>query len=216
MRIGVPAYCKNDMVGIAPDYLNFVEEFGTPVIIPPFSTLEFVKTLRIEGLVLPGGADVDTRRYSKFPQWLMNLLVYPPDFSLEHFDTKILPFFVGRGFPIFGICRGLQTLNVLFGGTLWPHLPRHPYSQNKEHLSHEITYINAEHTSTKMLVNSFHHQAIMKPGENVEVLAKTSDGVVEAIRHTKLPIFAVQWHPERMGKTADPFSYSTAASLFGD
>lgn len=217
MRIGIPAYERGGMVGVQQDYLTFIERFGTPVIIPPYiSRKDFFKTFRLEGLVLPGGADVDTRRYSKFPQWIMNLLVYPPDPALEWFDTQILPGIFHAGFPVFGICRGLQTLNVHFGGTLYPHLRDHPYSKHMTDLVHEISFTNAEGNIAEQRVNSFHHQAIRILGEGLESLAEDDgDGIIEAIRHETLPIYAVQWHPERLDEKLDPFSYSMASMLFG-
>jgi putative glutamine amidotransferase len=198
MRIGIPTFSRNDMVGVHPDYLDLIEEVGTPILISPWDTLEDVKRLKVEGFVLPGGSDVDSKRYQPF---LPRFLCYPPDWDLETFDTEILPHFISKNFPIFGICRGLQTLNVHFGGTLYRHLQDHPmtnipFTKKAEDLVHGISFTHPMKSASR--TNSFHHQAIRKLGKGLEIIATAEpDGVVEAIRHKEFPIFAVQWHPER-------------------
>lgn len=189
MRIGIVGYERDEIFGVHKDYLNFVEKFGTPVIIPPVSRKDFFKSYRIEGLILPGGYDVDWRRYSMTGFWC-----YAPDPALEHFDKEILPGIFHAGFPVFGICRGLQTLNVHFGGNLWQHLWKHPTNKVKNSFAHEITY---EDGATKW-VNSFHHQCIWRLGNGIKAVATAKDNVIEEIRHETLPIYAVQYHPERM------------------
>ena len=102
--------------------------------------------------------------------------------------------------PIFGICRGLQTLNVHFGGTL-RNLWGHSYSSSDTHEVHKIKFPNNKGKEIKMGVNSFHHQAIDKLAENLTVEA-TSDEIywncIEAVSDYNNRIFAVQWHPERL------------------
>lgn len=190
MRIGIVGYERSEIFGVHIDYLNFVEKYGTPVIIPPVSRKDFFKTYRIEGLVLPGGMDVDWRRYASVGFWSDS---YDP--ILEHFDREILPGIFHAGFPVFGICRGLQTLNVHFGGNLWQHLWKHPTNKAKNTFAHEVFDVD---TGEGRWVNSFHHQCIWKLGQGIVPLARTRDCVIEAIRHETLPIYAVQYHPERM------------------
>jgi putative glutamine amidotransferase len=210
-KIGIVGYQRNDMFGVHPDYLNFVEQFGTPVIIPKVTRKDFFRNFKLEGLVLPGGADVDPKRYAtnKIACWLLsNWYCYPSDPYLEHFDTEILPGLAHMGFPIFGICRGLQTLNVHFGGTL-RNVYKHPTNQKKEELVHTVypTKGNAFVNKT----NSFHHQAIGRLADVLLNMGETSDKVIERIVHQTLPIAAVQYHPERM---ADEWSNATCRDLF--
>jgi putative glutamine amidotransferase len=192
MRIGIVPQEHGEIFGVHQDYLNLVEEFGSPVILPQLEWEDFKKTVKVDGLLLPGGSDVNPRRYKA----LFSFMSYRPNSYLEFFDTEILPNLIGEDFPIFGVCRGLQTLNVHFGGTLHQHLWKHPHSGFKTDLVHKITVAGLK---KEISVNSFHHQAIARLGDALDVIAVSSeDGVVEAIRHQFLPIIAVQWHPERI------------------
>jgi len=210
-KIGIVGFYRNDMFGVHADYFNFVEEFGTPVILPRVDRLDFFHQFKgLEGLVLPGGADIDPARYAANPlhlsilrQWYCNA----PDPVQEYFDTEILPGLAHAGFPVFGICRGLQTLNVHYGGTL-KNVDKHPKSKEKTDLVHEINVSGEK----PIKVNSFHHQAVNKLADCFEVLATSQDGVVEAIKHVNLPVVAVQYHPER---SIDPWTHRIVQALFG-
>lgn len=202
MKIGIPIQNLEETTGVKTDYLYLVEDMGhTPVIIDPGFELP-----KFDGLLLPGGTDVDSKRYQPLlPRWNC----FRPDKYLEYFDTKILPGFIRKDFPIFGICRGLQTLNVHFGGTLYRDIVGHPTSKSKYDLCHSITFTGDGSTD---VANSFHHQAIRILAENLQVLAMSEDGFIEAIRHKEFPIYAVQWHPER--DAGDKFSRRILKELF--
>lgn len=197
------------MFGVHSDYLHFVEQFGTPVIIPQVSRKDFFHQFKgLEGLVLPGGADVNPWRYaSNHLHALVRKYFFCDGVDLvqEHFDTEILPGLIHAGFPVFGICRGLQTLNVHFGGTL-RNVDKHPVSKFKTDAVHEIHF-----TGRKAKVNSFHHQAIGRLAEGFDILATSTDGVAEVISHRSLPIAAVQYHPERL---EDDWSIKVCRRLF--
>lgn len=208
-KIGIVGFHRNDMFGVHTDYLNFVERFGTPVIIPPMSWLDFVKKVNIDGLVLPGGADVDPARYAKnklhlgiLRQWFC----YPANPELEKFDTEILPNLIQERFPIFGICRGMQTLNVVLGGTL-RNVDWHKQSTNKTHMVHDIMFSSGR----KKGVNSFHHQALGRIANSFNIIASSTDGIPEIITHNHYPIAAVQYHPERF---EDDWSLAACKRLF--
>jgi putative glutamine amidotransferase len=200
LKIGIPAQNHDDKFGVNINYLEFIYQFGHPIIINPIEKEDFLSVYKIDALVLPGGADVDSKRYARMP----SLANYAPNIHLEHFDKEILPLLVGN-MPIFGICRGLQTLNVYFKGTL-RNLIWHPYSSSEMDKVHNIFYYKngirplfdkkkSEHDG----VNSFHHQAIDKLADNFQIEAESEYGnIVEAISDYKKGIFAVQWHPERL------------------
>lgn len=211
MRIGIVAQEQDgNTFGVNQDYLNLIHRFGTPVIISPVPVDEFWDTYGIDGLVLPGGSDVDTRRYRQLPL----PSTYRPNIFLEYFDREILPLVIEAKLPIFGICRGLQTLNVHFGGSLWQHLWRHPQSSHKTDLVHEVAArLPNGKIIAKMKVNSFHHQAIWKLGKELESIADSYDTwpIIEGIKHVSLPIAAVQWHPERY---LDALSEAVMKKLF--
>lgn len=190
MRIGIVPQENGETFGVHKDYLALVERFGTPIIISPVNWEDFNSTYAVDGLFLPGGSDVNPRRYGHIP----HPYAYRPNLFLEYFDDEILPNLIAEDFPIFGVCRGLQTLNVLFGGTLWQHLWRHPYSTTNTDLVHDVTI---RETGQVIKTNSFHHQCIWKLGDNLKILGDTKDTVIEAIEHVNFPIGAVQYHPER-------------------
>ncbi len=209
IKIGIPAQDQpEDKFGVNKTYLDLIYHMGyLPVIITPTPMDEFFNIYKLDGLVVPGGADVNPQRYTKLPQiFTGNSNIY-----LEYFDKEILPNLVGV-LPIFGICRGLQTLNVLFGGTL-RNLWNHPYSQYDEDLVHEVRDITIKN-GQKFKVNSFHHQAIknLAPNFRTELVDDKDGGVVEAISDFNSKIFAVQWHPERC---RDAYSLNHIKKLFG-
>lgn len=193
LKIGIPAQEQPDnKFGVNINYLQFIYGFGRPVVILPENYDDFKEIYKLDAVVLPGGADVDSRRYSKAPMYGN----YNPNIYLEHFDANILPALLGN-IPIFGICRGLQTLNVVYGGSL-KNLWFHPYSNYDMDEAHKVM---AAGEKKEMGVNSFHHQGISKLADNFSKEAVSNDkfeAVIEAISDFRKRIFAVQWHPERL------------------
>lgn len=200
-KIGIPAWEDDGFFGVSSSYMDYASQFGTPVILSPDSDWE--KTYRVDGILLTGGADVSPARYG-----VPGFFTGRSNPHLEYFDIAVLPIMAFKWeIPVFGICRGLQSLNVLFGGTLRQHLFFHPYSSHDTDLCHSVSYRGGK----KFDVNSFHHQAIDKLGSGLDSAAVSDDGLIEAITHQTLKIFAVQWHPERMH---DTFSEVAARNLF--
>ena len=206
MKIGIVAQETNGVFGVNNEYMEWAERFGTPIVISPVIWEDWNRTFGVDGIILPGGADVLYSRHSKLPSYT----AYAPNIHLEHFDKEILPNILGK-IPVFGICRGLQTLNVVLGGTLRQDILGHGYSSNPAHEVHEV--VRPEHPTKKLFgVNSFHHQAVDRLGHDITIeLASDSDLVVEAISSRKYNFFAVQWHPERLG---DDYSALKAKDLF--
>ncbi len=153
-----------------------------------------------DGLLLPGGWDVNPSRYGKerIPQETI-------DDELDAIQFAVLDRFLRAGKPVLGICRGHQLLNVAFGGTLIQHLPgaeRHMRLPGDADNAHTV-YIEPDSFTGRIYgaecrVNSSHHQGIEIPGEGFRAVMRTEDGVIEAIEHNTLPVWGVQWHPERM------------------
>lgn len=189
-RIGIVGQLSDEIWGVRENYMAFVEKQGNPVVIFPTANVDFHRTYQLDALVLPGGADIAPNRYA----WLPSIFAGHPNPFLEYFDTEILPSLIGR-IPIFGICRGLQTINVALGGTLFQHLWTHPKSKHYQDKVHEVRPIDE---GEKFGVNSYHHQAIKTLGDSLVIEATAPDGVIEAISDWKRRIFAVQWHPERL------------------
>ena len=106
--------------------------------------------------------------------------------------------------PVFGICRGIQSINVLCGGSLHQHMPETPVhrSGTKEDLVHPVTAtpesLLGKLYGEKFCVNSFHHQAVNVLGDGLRATAFWENTYIEAFEHESLPIYGFQFHPERM------------------
>jgi putative glutamine amidotransferase len=157
-----------------------------------------------DGLVLCGGDDLDPKYYAQ-----TNTACGPIDPDRDAAEWALLDAFVKAGKPVMGICRGHQILNVALGGTLIQDLKDDCPTQ----LAHEAMYAEGKNTHPVCAVsdsllcqlfgkefhtNSHHHQAVKTCGEGLRITVTTKDGLAEAIEHEQLPIFSVQWHPERM------------------
>lgn len=154
-----------------------------------------------DGLLLPGGGDINPVRYGQENQGSTMVVD-----ALDKLQFAVLDDFVKSGKPVFGICRGHQVINVYFGGTLIQHLPtsfrhaRRLEDPDKVHrcLVNQGSWL-AEIYGTEFFHNSAHHQAVDRFGENlVPDSYCPEDGTVEAMHHSILPVYSVQWHPERM------------------
>jgi putative glutamine amidotransferase len=180
-----------------------------PVLVPPghadVSVVHYAQAL--DGLVLQGGNDVAPQNYGESPlhdDW-------HGDPVRDQYEMDLIRAFVAAGKPVFGICRGLQLLNVAFGGTLFQDIPTQlPQPQNHRQLGryenhfHQVEFVpgtrlaklyaNQKHATT----NSIHHQGIKALAPDFEVEAKCpEDGLIEAIRwRGKSYVAGVQWHPE--------------------
>lgn len=154
-----------------------------------------------DGLLLPGGWDVNPARYGQPNRGSLEIRD-----DLDELQFDILDEFISRRKPVLGICRGEQLINVSFGGTLIQNLPtaaRHFHTENNE--LDRIHICEAEKEcwleklyGTEYSGNSQHHQAVDRPGEGIKIDSRCrDDGVVEAFHHETLPVYGVQWHPER-------------------
>ena len=163
----------------------------------------------LDGLVLTGGADVEPEHYDQEPD--VNLGVTEPD--RDEWEMALLAAARAKGIPVLAICRGLQLVNVVFGGTLRQHLELdegagHPqWDVDGHEATHQVNLVEGTLTSAlfphEIGVNSLHHQVVDEVGEGLIVSAKASDGVVEGLETPDGKILAVQWHPELL-KKPDP------------
>lgn len=160
----------------------------------------------LDGLVLQGGNDVAPQTYGDqplHPDWA-------GDRVRDRYEIELVKAFVDAGKPVFGICRGLQLLNVAFGGTLWQDLPtlapggHHRDPAKYERQFHEIEFVTGTRLAglypgmRRAVVNSIHHQGIrdLAPGFSAEAHCP-DDGLIEAIRRAGSGwVAGVQWHPE--------------------
>ena len=158
-------------------YDNYCTSLRTAGAVPLLSGTPDVAPDACHGLLLPGGGDI----LGKLP------------FNEQH----IIHLFVAAKKPILGICRGMQALNVFFGGTLYTDIPGHQIpAGDMIHPSiakGPIAALLGPHP----IVNSNHHQAVKRLGDGLTACQWAGDRTIEAVYHPRLPILGVQWHPER-------------------
>ena len=147
---------------------------------------------RIHGLVLPGGGDIDPRRYGEEP----TAEIRDPDPEREDLEIELARDAVARGMPVLGICLGLQVLTVALGGTLLQHVDGH----DGDSVTHEVRIDPGASLArilgtTTVSTNSRHHQAPKDLPPLLRTTARTADGVVEAIEGPDFTI-GIGWHPE--------------------
>ncbi|MBQ1311196.1 MAG: gamma-glutamyl-gamma-aminobutyrate hydrolase family protein [Blautia sp.] len=210
LRIALPENKQN-----VTNYLNALKALGPETVVVSDSRVhrgsayqqEYldIKDLNPEnydGLILPGGWDVNPARYHQ----RMNGSGYV-DNDLDDLQLAAVDAFVKAEKPVFGICRGFQILNVYFGGSLVQNIPtafRHAKnSVQEEDKIHKSTTEEGswiwELYGKEFVHNSAHHQALDRPGEGLVIDSWCSeDKVPESMHHETLPIWGVQWHPERL------------------
>jgi putative glutamine amidotransferase len=155
------------------------------------------------GLLLMGGTDVNPRRYGAVARPETD----EPDDERDRVELEQIHAAIERNLPIFGICRGLQVLNVYHGGTLIQHIDgtaKHdPEKEDHSEAAHEVSFEAGSRLAeiagvARWGVNSRHHQAVEKAGAGLCISARDAeDGTVEGLeRPDKRFVVAVQWHPE--------------------
>ncbi len=197
---------EKNSLWMLPNYLDAIRESGgIPVILPlHVSAEDAVQILdHCDGLVMTGGHDVSPELYGEEKKETCGILCEARD-ALEQALYRRA---VDQDKAVLGICRGLQTMNVLEGGTLYQDMPTEVDSQVEHHgkppYDQVIHHVDLRSGLASLLgisrlgVNSYHHQAIKTLGAELEVMAQSDDGLVEAVRHKqKRFVWAVQWHPE--------------------
>lgn len=217
-KIGIVGWKSQEHFGVSVPYANYFSRFGEVKILTP--SLEIDDTLDL--VVLPGGPDLYTKNYNAIPGFTNSNI----DLYKQYFFDNNLNQYIEAGIPIFGICLGLQQLNVFFGGTLRQDMISKVYSSYRAELVEELN-VNTEavihyfkpvidrksiNLKQKVKVNSMHHQCIGKLSDQFDVIASSKElDNIEAIFHKTLPIGAVQWHPEETN--GDFISFSIISTL---
>lgn len=168
-------------------------------------------TERFDGLLLTGGGDLAPSYYGQSAE--TDALSIDPARDRE--ELSLLDAFIARGKPVFGICRGVQVLNVYFGGTLIQHMERHGGGA-----LHEVRTLPGSRLrrlcGPSLQTNSYHHQAVAAVGSGLRVTVRADDGIIEGLEHRSLPVFGVQWHPERQTGATCMDTPNDQGALFAD
>ncbi|ADG70829.1 gamma-glutamyl-gamma-aminobutyrate hydrolase family protein [Brachyspira murdochii] len=188
---------------------SVIRSKGVPFLMPITEDEEIIKKMaeNVDGIIMTGGVDVHPFRFNEEPIEKIGTISAERD----DFDFKLMKYAAEMNKPILGICRGIQVINVYFGGTLIQDIPAQRntnilHSQTAEYhvATHKIQIVKDsiiyDMLGESSEVNSFHHQAIDKLAKDFKVTAASKDGIVEAIEYKKKDSFilGVQWHPELM------------------
>lgn len=190
-------------------YKSVLKAGGVPVIIPPLADTDaIINTLEsIDGLILSGGGDYDPRYADEEPDPKLGDINEERDLP-ELFITRLA---YNRQIPMLGICRGIQTLAMALGGRVKQDITdiatiNHSQKEERSMATHNVIIekdsiisqlytLTVEHST--LPVNSFHHQAVCDCGDKFRVVAKSEDGIIEAMESREFKsIIGVQWHPE--------------------
>ena len=188
-------------------YVRYISDSGAvPIILPSTLDLPVEVWSMLDGLVLSGsGLDISPDSYGQVRTFWANTLMSDRRVKTE---MALLKLFEEIRKPVLGICGGFQMMNVYRNGTLLEDLPtsgrskiEHQESRHALQLAKEPGWLPEEVPP----VNSFHHQGLDRIGEDLEIFARSPDGIIEGIIDSRLPFFlGVQWHPER--QTDHPLS----------
>ena len=222
--IGITATLKEDIDTVAErplgkfvrtdlDYVEGVTGAGgVPVVLPPLGDERAAGAVMqsLDGLLLSGGSDLDPSYYGEEP----NPELGPTIPERDAYEMALVGLALRRGIPVFGICRGMQVLNVALGGTLYQDLPsqwdrdvlKHRQVTPKWQPTHEVEVSEGSYVAEVMgrdvvKVNSYHHQGIKDLAEGLVVTGRSTDGVVEAVEAKDFSerwLLGVQWHAEAM------------------
>ncbi len=193
-------------------YFDALENAGADVVPIPIqrdsNRLHFHYEL-LDALVLPGGADVEPRRYGAVARDDANLYLMP---ELDDAELELVRWAIADNMPVLAICRGIQVLNVACGGTLWQDLQVEGATQKshdrepRDLLAHGLevepdSLLARTLGATRIQVNSLHHQAIRELGSSLRAVARSDDGLIEGV---ELPghrfVVGVQCHPEELAE----------------
>jgi putative glutamine amidotransferase len=222
MKIAV-THCGNEKK--QPVYMEWLSSFDPSVDLVTISAGQ-PETLfdDADGLVLTGGDDVDPLFSKAYPAHLVQSV----DTRRDRFEFAILQRAFDRRLPVFGICRGMQVINVHLGGTLVADLHydgfgKHETRSGEPEVWHQVavdesTLLGTINGSALGSVNSYHHQAVKDLAPGLIVSSRSDDGVVESFEWKETQhrsfMLAVQWHPERMTDRTNPLTGAIAQTFF--
>ncbi len=213
--IGISAnYGENNSKLAENYYKSIIAAGGIPVIIPVTDcndTLERV-VASLDGILFSGGGDMHPCYYGEEP--------IPENGETnelrDRYDYNLMITAAKWQLPILGICRGMQTINIAFGGSLYQDIKAQYEGTPLDHSQEEARSVATQRATiaegsllSKVLevgtldINTIHHQAIKRVAEGFRAVAHTEDGICEAIENLHYPIVGVQWHPEHLSGVSD-------------
>lgn len=202
---GRVSYWQVGGFGVPENYVDAVRRAGgRPALVLPGDDTPPEELLKpFDALLLVGGGDVEPARYGQEP----HATIYGLEPDRDDLEIELLREADRTGMPTLAICRGMQVMNVAFGGTLIQHLPEHdaylPHGtpSGRDHLAHDVKAAPggrlAEAAGAEILTcSTHHHQGVDRLGEGLASTGWSEDGLVEAIERDGRWMLGVQWHPE--------------------
>lgn len=210
---------------VGDDYVQaVVRAGGIPLLLPPVDSEEVIRAQvrSVDGIILSGGSDVDPQLYGEEPEKDLGTV----DYYRDAHEMAVVRAATRMKKPMMGICRGVQVINVAYGGTLYQDLGQFEggrikhfqSSARRDSVTHSVRIqsgsaladiIGAE----TVAVNSFHHQALKEVAPGFAVTAYSQDGVIEAVESQGDHfVLGIQWHPELLA-AKHPAMHSLFAAL---
>jgi putative glutamine amidotransferase len=209
-------------IAIAPcrqmaDYVESIRRAGAAIVELTLADRPEDVVRRVDGVLLPGGGDIDPALYGA----PVHSTFEAAEPGRDGFEIALVKAALAADLPVLAICRGMQVLNVAFGGDLVQDIPtevngalHHAVREPRYAIAHEVWVTPTSRLATLMKddledgescqVNSRHHQAVRHVGEGLEVVGTAPDGVIEAVeRPTARFCLGVQWHPENFWRTGE-------------
>ena len=210
----VPLYdIQRDSLWMIPGYLDGIAAAGgIPVVLPLTEDEQVLGQLAndVDGFLMTGGQDVSPALYGE--ERLDSCGETLP--VRDGMESRLFQLCLERDVPVLGICRGIQLMNVLLGGTRYQDLPSQRPTQTEHHMSppydrpvHQVEICKGTPLfdliqTERMDVNSYHHQAVRDKAPALQTMAVSEDGLIEAVCLPERPfVWAVQWHPELSWRT---------------
>ncbi len=202
-------------LGMSRSYVNALLRAGAaPLLIPHIEEKSVLRALfeRLDGLLLPGGGDIDPVHFCEARHPKCN----EPSAERDDTELALARWAMEGGVPVLGICRGIQVLNVALGGSLFqdiqaqiPSAERHDWYPNypRDRRSHAVavtpdTRLAHVVGATTLPVNSLHHQSVKDVAPGLVVTGHSPDGIVESVEAPDHPFaVGVQWHPEELAES---------------
>ena len=207
--IGITGNFDNGNMSLAPGYYtSILKAGGIPFVIPPCDKDDVLANLldKVDGLLLSGGGDINPLYLQEEP--IKELHSINP--HRDHQELMLVRLATNRQIPMLGICRGMQVMTAALGGTIYQDIYKqcegqcikHSQDLDRAYASHSVTIdedtlLSKIMRTDKLMVNSFHHQAVKDAAPGFRISARATDGVAEAIESTEYKsMIGVQWHPE--------------------
>ena len=202
-----------NLMGISYTYIDSILKAGAaPMLLPLTDSAPVLEAAaaKCDGFLFIGGPDIDPAYFGEEKRF-DSVEVSP---ERDRMEAALFKLVLETRKPVLGICRGIQVINVMLGGTLYQDIPseystdiRHSMDPPADRIWHKVTLTEGEPLKKligreEIGVNSSHHQAIRELAPGLKVMAVSEDGLTEAVYMPDHPfLWGVQWHPERLWQT---------------